>query len=670
MPSYRSRKDPGDFFPGGRDAYLAAKVARHVKLPKICNALEEINEPLGDPYKRDGFPWITLVLGSGCLEAGLDIGSTGIRGVPAVVRDLLAGEPALPDDTNPAKIASWFAASLIEDRLGPSATTGGRSGATNQRTDEAPAAAADSAAVSITLETAKLLLCAALLTRLYHLASAARPDALSRTGHDKVEISISSANFAELVTLALNPALRLLGELIAATKRYGVTAGDTVLRQALLKIDFSLRPPGESPSLRMADLQLLTELCWYSLTHGTSVYPGWSDLLLHISTNNAPEFFDRWPLRPAFDDVDAANQFVRERYERATWESWDQLNASDNSANAGGNSYRKRFYATVADVLRQQAQLRSSHPRSSPLQPPIASAFVTSFDLELEMALWRSSTDPFIVAVPMNLLQDVAGQPPAHLASVCWLCCTIRPEHNIDKLSSGEQLARLRAPEDSDWFILGAETNYALAHGNLPVVVRMSGSPLMKAPRLVTDDGKWTDLCHRLLDYYDIDEPANEPNPKEPELRLAHVALLDEYSAMQHVASEFYIYQSGGESKQRRRHGLPAAMTGSLGERFARFWMMLGVQVGDSSIRYRFASQMIVPSDIDGATSKSPPTPRRTGLVVNSRVDGTVRDLLGWYNFDVVTDSCESFQEDLQHYLRHLQSDTHKRATRETCELP
>jgi hypothetical protein len=267
--------------------------------------------------------------------------------------------------------------------------------------------------------------------------------------------------------------------------------------------------------------------------------------------------------------------------------------------------------------------------------------------------------------VPMNLLQDVA-EPATCLASVCWLGCLIRPDHD---LPLEEQLERLRTPAEADWFLLNGDTAYELTYGNYPVVVRLSGSPLMRAPRLWTEDGSdWNDLCRRLLKDYHIELPSDPPSRTEPELRMAHVALLDEYSAMQHAASEFLVYQPD-RSNERVRQGLPAALFGTRGSAFARFWMMMGVQVSDSSIRYRFASQMTVPTSIDGESVKKPATPSRAGLVVNWRTDDTVRDLLGWYNFDVVTDRCENFQVDLQHYLRHLQSTTHRPAARKKCEL-
>ncbi len=663
MRQFKARREPRSgtktFFEHGRDEYINAKVAPYVQAPRFCNALEEIHAPLGNLYKRNGYPWITLVLGSGCLEAGHDISGTRIHDVPAIVQRLLADQDPLPDGTNSAKLAGAFAASLIADRLGPPATppSGDDAGTAAKAGDLRPPTG-ESFDTTTDLRTAKLLLCAALLTRLYHLASAAAPDALSRNGHDRVSMQIGRAGSAELQSDALEPILALLTELIASTEQSSPTIEDTVLHRALTTIDSSLNSRGHQPSLRVADIQLLTELCWYSLTQGTSVYPGWNDLLLHLSTRSSPALFDRWLPRPAFDDIDAACQFVQQRYATTTQLSWDELVDDDQSD-------RERFYATVAGILRQQAALRSGALKSSPLQPPIAAAFVTSFDLELEMAMWRSSTEPFVVAVPMNLLQDVA-EPAALLASVCWLGCLIRPDHD---LTHAEQLERLRTPAETDWFLLNGDTAYELAYGNYPVVIRLSGSPLMSAPRLWTEDGSdWNDLCRRLLKDYYIDLPADPPDLNEPELRMAHVALLDEYSAMQHAASEFLIYQPD-RSNERVRQGLPAALFGTRGSTFARFWMMMGVQVSDSSIRYRFASQMTVPTNIDGESVKKAPTPNRAGLVVNWRTDDTVRDLLGWYNFDVVTDRCENFQVDLQHYLRHLQSSTHRAAATKTCEL-
>src|ERR1700722_14037604 len=480
MRQFKARREPRSgtktFFEHGRDEYLAAKVVPWVE-PRFCNALEEIYSSLGPLYKRSGYPWITLVLGSGCLEAGPDISGTRIRDVPAIVQRLLADADPLPDGTNAEKLAGGLAASIIAGRLGLPEAREDSDSAAEPREPRPPTG--DSFDTTTDLNTAKLLLCAALLTRLYHLASAAAPDALSRSGHDRVSLPISRAGSAELETDALQPVLALLEELISSAEENGHETGDTVLHQALTTIDGSLSARGHQPALRVADIQLLTELCWYSLTQDTSVYPGWNDLLLHLSTRTSPALFDRWLPRPAFDDIDAACQFVEQRYAATTRLSWNELEDDDQTD-------RERFYATVAAILRQQAALREGFLQSSPLQPPIASAFVTSFDLELEMAMWRSSTEPFVVAVPMNLLQDVA-EPTACLASVCWLGCLIRPDHD---LSQAEQLEKLRTPAEADWFLLNGEGAYELTYGNYPVVVRLSGSPLMRAPRLWTEDGR------------------------------------------------------------------------------------------------------------------------------------------------------------------------------------
>ena len=128
MRQFKARREPRSgtktFFEHGRDEYLAAKVVPWVEPRRFCNALEEIHAPLGPLYKRSGYPWITLVLGSGCLEAGHDISGTRIRDVPAIVQRLLADADPLPDGTNAAKLAGAFAASLIADRLGLPASRG------------------------------------------------------------------------------------------------------------------------------------------------------------------------------------------------------------------------------------------------------------------------------------------------------------------------------------------------------------------------------------------------------------------------------------------------------------------------------------------------------------------------------------------------------------------
>ena len=173
--------------------------------------------------------------------------------MPAIVQRLLADADPLPDGTNAAKLASAFAASLIADRLGPSASRGsGNDGEAAAEPGDPRPQTGDSFDTTTDLKTAKLLLCAALLTRLYHLASAAAPDALSRSGHDRVGLPIGRAGSAELETDALQPVLVLLEELISSAEENGHDSGDAVLHQALTTIDSSLSPRGHEPSLRVA----------------------------------------------------------------------------------------------------------------------------------------------------------------------------------------------------------------------------------------------------------------------------------------------------------------------------------------------------------------------------------------------------------------------------------
>ena len=77
MRQFKARREPRSgtktFFEHGRDEYLAAKVVPWVEPRRFCNALEEIYSSLGPLYKRSGYPWISLVLGSGCAFRASDL---------------------------------------------------------------------------------------------------------------------------------------------------------------------------------------------------------------------------------------------------------------------------------------------------------------------------------------------------------------------------------------------------------------------------------------------------------------------------------------------------------------------------------------------------------------------------------------------------------------------
>jgi hypothetical protein len=218
-------------------------------------------------------------------------------------------------------------------------------------------------------------------------------------------------------------------------------------------------------------------------------------------------------------------------------------------------------------MLREQVRYRVGTAKA--VGVPLASAFVTSFDLELEMALWsQPNAEPFILAMPVNVL---IGTGPSRAASTCWVGCMVTPRRLPDPAA---ELAALRTPQD--WFVLSSETNM--------------------------------------------------------------------------------------------RFGIPTSITGVTRDSFARFWMVLGVPMGDNVVRYRFASQ-IAAGTMFTVPRAQPVAPEHAGLVVNRRVDAGARDLLHWYGFDVVKDECESFHGDLEHYIEHLQAPHQRSRPDEECDI-
>ncbi|MGH3785205.1 MAG: hypothetical protein ACRDRG_01340 [Pseudonocardiaceae bacterium] len=644
MLRFISRRTQGESFTGRRD-YLKAKAGEAFDPVWICHAMERANMPLGRRYQEHGFPWMTLVLGSGCLEAREAADGLSVDDLPDAVMALLADQEELPDGSDPARLARVFTESLIEDRLGLRMHT--------EAPNPAEAPRSVDLASAVTQLTAPLVLATALLTRLYHQVRAARPRATSRFGDDVAVVEPELRIADEITASVLEPVRKLMGMLDKEARR----DKDRMLVKIISEVSPALFSSADAPTLKLVHLRLLTELCWYYLTQQTTVYPGWSDLLLYLSAQEEKAALDRGRPRPAFSSIAAGTKPIIKRYEKVTAESWSSLVGTQRSD-------RDRFYETVARLLREQSRVRQNVGKA--YTPPIASVFLTTFDLELEMALWANHTAPFIVAVPVNLLAEHPGRSDGdtapRLASTCWLGCIVTPDHG---LGHDDQLARLRNPHPDQWFLLSSHTRYAKEYGSMPVVVRLNGCPLLRLPPL-TRDGQWTDLCAQIIKLLGQQLPPVVAESAASPLDVQHAVLLDEYAAMQQTAAEFFNYRPDQATQNAVRYGLPIEITGVEASYFARFWTVMGVQVGDSGVRYRFASQMMSPTM---GSSPVRTVPDRSGVVINRRINSAVRDLLYWYGFDVVKARSEDFLLDLDHYVKHLQGPHRRSRWEDPCPI-
>ena len=622
--SFLSRRWEGEPFdtPG---EYLRSKSGHYFE-PRLCHVLDWVNQDL-TMYRRHGYPWMTFVLGSGCLEAREVSADVNVDALPQLVASLLKARPDLANES-PARIGLDFVQSLIDDRLGPAIpavngppplSVGG-----SDTVDSDPSSTGDLALAW----SAKLALLTALLTRFYHRAKSRQSRALTRLGRDTASLPEASLSWDDIKDELLDPIDQLIDELL-------VDPGPLTqakLTGVLVRVVHRLHPGNGDTSLGLQDLQLLTELSWFFLTQSSSVYPGWSDLLLSLSIDpHGPGEMESGHPRPAFNDINDGAEFITKRYEEVTKNSWSTV--------GGIQSERDRLYTAVAATLRQQAALRSAPgERKSPDKPPPASAFVTTFDLELEMALLKGSDKPFLVALPVNLVFEDTSTETAKpaVAASCWLGCVVRPTADSD-------LEIVTRP--SEWFLLtdGAWLDYENTLGDTPVVVRLSGCPLIRLPCLSNADGGWTEIGRTIVNHLKLGNGLDAGD-----YELHHAVLLDEYGAMRQAANDFFVVNTGSGNT---RYGLPTRITDGASSSFRRFWMVLGVPVGDSTIRYRFTSHMMSP---DFSTEERRGAPRRAGLAVNWHIEPPVRDLLYWYGFDVVRGRCQEFTEEIEHYLAHL----------------
>lgn len=612
---------------------------------KLFDVIAATNEAMNKPYQKlkkraqgaastdlltvpvePGFPWVTLVLGSGCLDERSMSDRATVSAHLSAIAACLADEPLLADGSSPAELAATFAASLLLDRLGSDDEPA-------QTEPDAPSAAEE--VPTIDGRTARFLLLTALLTRFFHEAKALQNDALPRWGDDPAHLPAGNQLSLEVAHATLDPALRLLETLKAETRDR--QAGDRPDERALAQLLEDLSVSLGRRELSVTNLRVTTECAWYVLVRDVLPYPGWSDLLLWLSLRQKPPITSSAGRpRPTYTKVSEASDPIQKRYLEATRRSWRRrLERPGDDA--------LTFHDEAARVLRGQAALRKGNPISYAL--PVASAFVTTFDLELEMALLgQPDPRPFVIAMPVYLRTvsiDDDDDGPQEGVSMRWLGCLVESRTDPDGGSPAfEDLAALMQPKK--WFVLSGYSGFGKwgdDYADHPVIVRLTGCPLIDLPGI--DDEEFEEARGALLD-------RAEPGQV---FEIEPALLLDEYAAMMQTAVESFL-----DHQDDVRLGLPRWISGVPGgenARYARFWLVTGVQMADTSIRQRLVGQLSSPA----LTTAPPRRPAdRAGLVVNRReLDPMEAHLLGWHGFDVAKASCLALSAQLADYAGHLE---------------
>lgn len=570
-----------------------------------------------------GFPWITPVLGSGAVDHALAEDGAPLRNRCAAIEAQFDGEDRLPDNVTKGELARRFADALIRERVGETWDPEGPSSTSETPTTDA-----------LITPTANLLLAAALLTRLYDGVAAARGAPIPRWEGDSVALPTDVLRFPEIKTSLVEPAMTVLQQLMAWHADPVTEAASRLGDGVIQLLDDRLHELDRvTPRLvSLADLRLLTECAWFYLQRDCLTYPGWSDLMLELAVPYTPIHHQDGRPRPLYNRVSLSGEQIGKQYRQVARTSWARRQASTDS--------QPTIYDLVASVLSSQARLEDSNP--GPTAVPLATGFVTGFDLELELAL-LARRQRFVLALPVV----AATGPRASDISILWIRKDVDPSQTEE---GGEIEALWSAPSE---VFSGAGGSHPHELRGVPIVVRLAGCPAIALPGLSEDKKLRNDVCQML---------GWDREPTAPELEPLFV--LDEYIASAMGAIETFL-----DHLDDKKLGLPrglAGVPGGVNARFARFWLVAGVQLSDSSIRQRLVAQLAANAL---SAPESPCKPERTGLTVNLRIGPLDGRLMQWQGFDIVQDDCNELLKHLAHYERHLESPLARCSPEGTCPL-
>ena len=607
---------------------------------------EGVDEPPPDS-KPVGFPWVTLVVGSGCLSQPDDDQARELRTLPARLIVALGGlVEELGFDLDVVSIVREFTSSLIQQRVQELRGAHFPESAPHREVPEDEDEEAREQRLSDENDevvAAHCVLAAALMHRAWH-EGVAGANAVVRH-RDELRLPRDAGAAADVRSGLLRPAADCLDEVVRRLKANRRSKLRSTLRsiEALAKRAHN-QAQGNSPRLRGHDVDALVETAWLMLITPMGLYPGWRDLMTatalesstHAKARAVDGAIDFARPRPPIVDLAQAGKLAASvaSLQEATQRSWrDRTHAEMRAV-----SDRIAFYDALADVLVAQAGY-GTDPQLVP------ATFVTSMDVELEMSLVRrlsalAAEDEdfdarFTVLVPYHFLYGPHDAPQR--AMLYWLSATI-DARGLDlggEFDLGKADIRWRDAQD---------TLTKPQHGI--VVVRLVGSPLMPNATMQTPlrnpstgegvRGSIKTLGARLRSLAAATSGTNDRqfHKDYPNESLLPAFMLDEYSGL---------------------HQMAAVVQGSLSSNLVdlgsdwifRYWLCVGVQFDDVLVR------LLLASHVDTSTG------RRTllehhGVMVNRWVSTFDVDLLAWQGFDAVQSQFKDVTPDLHHYGAHM----------------
>ena len=551
-------------------------------------------------------PWLTFVLGSGCLTPTEPTGTASDEEVAAVVHAGLEASGLDIESALEARVLTFFRA-LIDKKLPDSGGLSwviARAGSSDPRV--VPWSIAAIACVVAALATEEL---ATLMNDSSYVVDRADKEVLRVPRH--VDVSL----FAE----HLVDAQRAIAS-YKSDDSQGVPAYLSLLKSVQNGVQSAT-----NPELWRSQVEALTGFAWHFVTDGTAIYPGWSDMLLFQAASsklNRGEF-ERVPFlrRPVVENAKPLdeNSLLLERLRRVT-----------NRSLEGNDGARDDFYHRVAAVLLQQAGVRMQGSS----QFPLATAFTASFDVELELALWsaiaggEAPVSSFAIVAPVYVV-DPETTRGGFNTELHWLWRVVTP-------GGGGDAGALVAPSDEpDSQALGPWQRIDMSRRvldsslrSLPIVVHLAGAPLLK-------------MGSEVRELF-----------SSPVGAVHHALLLDEHLATVQFAEDLLDTAGPG---QLHSEFLRSATTAPVAP---RFWAFVGTQLADPAIRFRLlANELRLFRESDQLRQKSAHSDSTAigsehgGVVINDWVPAAEREVFRWFGYDIVRGTALDLVPDLDDYL-------------------
>ena len=653
----------------------------------------------GNAWK--GFPWLTLVLGSGCLNVAEDTESLVediVESVEAIV-DPLAGQ--LLDSTGLAPADRDLAEHLalpLRDEILPDLhiqlARFTRQLACDRLNLEDPKHVAPKAdpvrvdAINVSDQAARFVVLAYLLNRLFHLASSDVPVAPARQFEPEVYVERFANLKADDLGSILHAAIRRLIEVLRINWPQGI--GESDVQPFISAFDGYLEALSSSlrakHCVRFADVRLATDIAWLLATADSNLYPSWSDLLFALACvePDAAEGVG-WQIstRPRFkkpgDEVRLLRDILLQPTERA-WSRHSKVSDAGLARDSVFEAAAKILWSQSRRNRRQRDDVRNRRQLAEDLPPAVA--ILTSFDLELEFALLRAASSEdaeasFFIVMPVSVSPSW-GQGQGQGMRPFWLRARVRCTPEAVRCEDWREALVVE-----EWTVVHSQKVGESLHDG-PHIICIAGCPLLRLPSPASGDDATAGLFSDLQAATGL---------KIGEIRIEHAVTIQEHVALEMADAEFFFRY--GKVPMSSSWAIPKWLysedttEGAPSGTNPRFLFMMGVPMEDPAIRRRLASFLLdrgawtrdsvtenlaasAPEMMDPTLMAMSQEPLResvggeeegglaaplVGLVVDRRISIDREDLFHWVGLDVVRDSVVDFCPDLLHYVAHVDDD-------------